>query len=89
MRFRVTIDRYGRVVIPAAIRKKLNIKGGDELIIELRGSTIIIQPVQDLDEIVEKWFQEMLKMRLEAKELCISGGKWYSDEYAKRKLGID
>ena len=89
MGFRVSIDKFGRIVIPAQVRKKLGIKAGSELIVELRGSTIVIRPMRDIDEVVDKWFEKMVSMKVEARHFRISGGKWLSDEYVRRKLGLD
>ncbi len=86
---RVSIDRFGRIVIPAQIRKKLGIKAGSELIVELRGSMIIIRPLRDIDRVVDGWYEKMTNTRVEARYFRISGGKWISDEYVRRKLGLD
>ena len=89
MKFRISIDKFGRIVIPAQIRKKLGIKTGSELIVELRGSVIIIRPLRDIDETVEKWFKRIVDMKVEAKYFKLSGGKWLNDDYVRRKLGLD
>jgi len=89
MKSRVNIDRFGRIVIPKGIRKVLGIKPGSELVIELRGSMIIIRPVRDIDKVIDRWFDKMLKMNVKAKYFRPSGGKWMSDGYVRRKLGID
>jgi len=86
---KVSIDKFGRIVIPAQIRKKLGIKAGNELIIELRGSMIVIRPVRDIDKVVDEWFEKMVSMNVKAKHFRVSGGKWLSDEYVRRKLGLD
>ncbi len=39
----VQIDAQGRVVIPAALRKTLNLKPGDRLIIHREGDRIVLQ----------------------------------------------
>jgi len=89
MKSRVNIDKFGRIVIPKGIQRALGIKPGSELIIELRGSMIIIRPVRDIDRIIDRWFDKMLKISVKAKYFRPSGGKWLGDEYVRRKLGVD
>ncbi len=89
MKSRVSIDKFGRIVIPAQIRRKLGIKTGSILVIELRGSMIVIRPVSNIDEVVDKWFEKMINMNVEARYFRPRGSKWFGDEYVKRKLGID
>jgi len=89
MESKVTIDKFGRVVIPAQMRRKLGIKAGSELIIELRGSMIIIRPVRDIDRIVDQWFEKLMNTKIKAKFFRVGGGKWMGDDYVRRKLGLD
>ena len=51
--FHVSINETGRIVIPAPIRKKLNLRKGDDLIVKLSEQNIInIQtPKQYLDKL--------------------------------------
>ena len=56
---------------------------------ELRGSTIVIRPMHNIDEVIDEWFEKMVDMKVEARHFRISGGKWLSDEYVRRKLGLD
>lgn len=49
MDHRVTIGEGGRIVIPAAIRKKLGVKEGDRLMLqECDGQVTLISPMQAL-----------------------------------------
>lgn len=41
----ITIDRAGRVVIPAAVRRELALAPGTELEIELEGDSIRLRPI--------------------------------------------
>ena len=42
---RTTIDRAGRVVIPASLRNRIGLAGGGDVEIELDGAAIRIEPV--------------------------------------------
>ena len=44
MKTEVRINSEGRVVIPAKVRRDLNIKNGDMLALEMNDGTIIITP---------------------------------------------
>ena len=41
----VAVDRKGRIVISAEEVKKLNLKPGDELLIDVRENAIILKPL--------------------------------------------
>ena len=58
--FHVSINETGRIVIPAPIRKKLNLRKGDDVIVKLSEQNIInIQtPKQYLDKL-----QNMIKSK--------------------------
>jgi len=55
MDFRVQIDKGGRVVIPAHLRKALKIKTGDELLFHLEDdSSIRLIPMQQAVRLVQQ-----------------------------------
>lgn len=43
---RTTIDKFGRFVIPKALRDKIGLRPGDEIEIEEQGQKIIIKKVE-------------------------------------------
>ncbi len=49
---RTAIDRFGRIVIPKAIRDRLRLVGGEELEVEERDGVIEIRPAPIAVEIV-------------------------------------
>jgi len=51
---KTTLDRFGRIVIPKAIRKDLGIKAGRELSVEQHGEAILVRPVQEAQAITVK-----------------------------------
>jgi len=51
---RVRIDSKGRIVLPKEYREALNIKEGDELVITLRGSKVIIEKSEDPFKVLEE-----------------------------------
>jgi len=45
----VKVTRKGQTTIPKNYREKLNIKEGDELLVETKGNMIIFIPIPNLD----------------------------------------
>ncbi len=45
----VKVTRRGQTTIPKNYREKLNIKEGDELLVEIKGNMIIFTPIPKLD----------------------------------------
>ncbi len=90
MEYIVKIDRQGRVVIPAPIRKALSLKGDSKAIVRLDGPRIIIEVVdKSLEKRVESWRELALSTKAELfTEDVEESWKWMSHEYAKRKLGL-
>jgi len=66
MEYIVKIDRQGRLVIPAPIRKALSLEGGRKAVVRLDGPRIIVEVVdEELDERVEEWRKLALSTRAE------------------------
>jgi len=84
------IDKQGRLVIPASVRKALGISGESEVLVRVDNGRIIIEPIsRDIEASVNRWIE--LAMRVNPKpfmEEAEGSWKWVSYEYAKRKLGI-
>ena len=51
MRNIVKVTRRGQTTIPTNIRKKLNIKEGDYLLVETDGNRIIFTPILNLEQL--------------------------------------
>ncbi|RLE76688.1 MAG: AbrB family transcriptional regulator [Thermoprotei archaeon] len=51
---RVRVDSKGRIVLPKEFRDALNIREGDELVITLRGSKVIIEKSEDPFKVLEE-----------------------------------
>jgi len=88
----VSIDKQGRLTIPAPIRELLGLKQGGKAIVRLEDNRIIIEVIkEDLEEKVDKWASEVLATEIEAKglDLSIKKDKWGIDvDYVLRKLGL-
>ena len=54
MHARVRVDSKGRIVLPKEYREALNIKEGDELVITIRGSKVIIEKSEDPFKVLEE-----------------------------------
>jgi len=48
----VKVTRRGQTTIPKSFREKLNIKEGDELLVEIKGNMIVLTPIPKLDTLV-------------------------------------
>jgi AbrB family looped-hinge helix DNA binding protein len=43
---RISIDKAGRVVLPKALREKMRVAAGDDLLVEAEGDRITLRPVR-------------------------------------------
>jgi AbrB family looped-hinge helix DNA binding protein len=43
----VTIDKYGRIVVPESLRNQLGIGAGTEFTIEVEGDRLVLRPISD------------------------------------------
>lgn len=55
----VHVDGRGRIVLPAAVRGRLSIEGGDRLAIRVEGGRIILEP---RDKVVERLRRRFAKV---------------------------
>jgi len=84
----VTIDKYGRVLIPKEVRKKLELSPNTTLDLIVRGDEIVLR-VRDLN--LEKKIKELSKyLAYEEPEAfinksCESDSKWFSKRYCFKK----
>ncbi|MGB9718778.1 MAG: AbrB/MazE/SpoVT family DNA-binding domain-containing protein [Thermoproteota archaeon] len=86
----LNMDKQGRIVLPARIRRALGMVEGGKLAVRLDGSRIILEPIpEDLEKSVEEWSNFVRSMKIEAfTEKPEESWKWISREYAERKLGL-
>ena len=58
------VSNRGQITLPASMRKRLGIKGGDVVILEDRGTEIVLKPAivleiqQYSDDAIEQWDAE-------------------------------
>lgn len=50
----VSLDRFGRIVVPKPMRDELGLEAGSELSIEVAGDTVVLTPLADNDRIVAR-----------------------------------
>ncbi len=91
MEYEVSVDRQGRMTIPAPLRRLLNLDGGGRVVVSYENGVLVIRVVdRDLKKRVRKWVGEVLsvspKPLIEEYE-GDSTDRWVSVEYARRKLG--
>lgn len=53
---KTTIDRAGRLVIPRGLRAQVGLLEGGEVVVEVRGAAILIEPVSGPDLLVDEGF---------------------------------
>ena len=88
--YEVSVDRQGRMVIPAPVRRLLGLGSGGRLLLRVRDGKIELIPVdRGLVERVGRWKEMVLMTRSEPfSEEVGEGWKWVGREYAERKLGL-
>ena len=65
----VVIDRKGRIVIPSRVRKKLNLKDGDRLLVLNIKDDILVLKKIDVEKILRDIAREVAKAELDLEEL--------------------
>jgi len=86
----VSVDKQGRLVVPAQLRQSLGIKEGGRVKIYQDGKKIVLEPInEDVERNVKEWSRKAKSMATSMNtEESKPSGKWLSDEYAKKKLGL-
>jgi AbrB family looped-hinge helix DNA binding protein len=46
MATKISIDKAGRVVLPKALREKMHVEAGDDLLVEAEGDRITLRPIR-------------------------------------------
>jgi AbrB family looped-hinge helix DNA binding protein len=54
METRIQIQKGGRLVVPVKLRKALNIKTGDEIVVRLENDSIRLIPIQQAVRLAQK-----------------------------------
>lgn len=86
----VRIDAQGRIVIPAHFRRVLDLKPGSSLVLYIRGNTIVLTKCDELERRVEEWYETIKRLDIRAFSTEAEPSfKWMSEEYVRRKLGLD
>ncbi|MCS7384807.1 MAG: division/cell wall cluster transcriptional repressor MraZ [archaeon GB-1867-097] len=90
MEYVVNVDKQGRMVIPASLRKLLGISKGGKATIRYRNGRLELMPINvDLKRRVEKWVEVAVKTNPKPfSEEIEESWKWIDRKYAERKLGI-
>jgi AbrB family looped-hinge helix DNA binding protein len=50
----ITIDGAGRVVIPSALRRRLQLRAGTKLKADVEGERLVLEPIQDGDAVADE-----------------------------------
>ena len=93
--YEVRVDRRGRLVLPAEVRRLLGLENGGRLVLRVRGGWVELAPpgAGDPEKRAALWREQALAERLEpfteeAGERVEEEWEWMGREYAERKLGI-
>ncbi len=66
----VTVSEKGQFAIPVDIRRRLNIRKGEKLLIAVKGRRVLIEKSEDLSKRIEMDFEPLLALsRKTAKKL--------------------
>ena len=88
---KVTLDKYGRALIPKEVRSKLGLREGSSLEVIVRGDEVILIKVDGaLRQRVDEWtkFIEKLSPKPFVTDIRKDDSKWLSRKYSLRKLGL-
>lgn len=59
VKYKVKIDKQGRIVIPSEVRKILGLKSNSEVLLNIKNNTIILELIhEDIDQIVDDWYEK-------------------------------
>lgn len=84
---KIKVDTSGRIVLPSSIRKAAGIREGEMTALASRGEIILRPMLADTDAIAG-WFRKMASFSAKARKRGRHVEKWYTKEYARRKLGL-
>ena len=87
------MDKQGRLIIPANIRKKLSLNENSVLEIEILGNQLVIKKKLVVSkEKLNSWKKKLINMKItaftEEKSDYSDSMKWMSAEYVRNKLGL-
>mgnify|MGYP001770851855 CR=1 FL=1 len=84
-KYRIKVGKGGRVTIPKAIRDNLGIKEGDELMISVKDSKIVIEKmdfdINEFDEIIRRHLETIRSYLRIRPRLGDLGGLSLEDEF--------
>ncbi len=85
------IDKQGRLIIPAEIRKKLSLDEGSVIEIKLIADQLILRKIGIVSkDYVKMWKKNMMErlIPIMAENNESESDKWYGEEYGANKLGL-
>ncbi len=82
------LDASGRLVVPAKTRQAAGLVEGQVQLIASRGSVLVRQQGPN-KAAIDQWQKRLLASTLKVTRVNPKeDGKWMSDDYARRKLGL-
>jgi AbrB family transcriptional regulator (stage V sporulation protein T) len=66
----VAVDKKGRIVIPSRVRRELDLKGGDKLLIlSIKDDTLVLKKI-DVEKLLRDIAREIARAKLDLEELA-------------------
>ncbi len=86
----VEIDKWGRIVIPVKLRRALSIEPGEHVVLRLKNGTITLsKSAKETRELARELAETARKIGQQiGAEESEEDWKWFSEQYARRKLGL-
>lgn len=87
----VKVDKYGRILIPEELRRRIGLKHGENVELMIKGDELILRKIDtELDDRIRGWFEYLKKNNPKPFVSATEAGdsKWFSREYCLKKLGL-
>ena len=81
----VVIDKKGRIVIPSRVRRRLNLKNGDRLLVlNIRDDALVLKKI-DVEKVLRELAEEVAKAGLDLEKIS-SDVEEEANRIAKEKI---
>lgn len=85
----IKVDKQGRMVLPVEVRRALGVVQGGSIVLKKKNSRIFIDAGGgELEKNAKLWKEKLKSTHVEAKGFEAGESKWLSEDWAKKKLGI-
>lgn len=91
MAYTTKIDKQGRIIIPAELRKKMKLNEESEVELEIFANRLFLsKKVQITEYLLDKWKKTLLSRSIlpQSGNNTTDENKWYGEDYSAQKLGF-